>query len=72
MEKALAVAKHNVERYNTAVGVTENLFSFVEMLEFIHPTFFTGAVRLYKELGIVCIFIIINSTLMLLPFNYQK
>jgi len=48
---ALEQAKSNLINNYLVVGVTEDLESFVEVLQFLLPNFFTGAVDYLKESG---------------------
>jgi len=50
-EWALAQAKHNLVNNYAVVGVTEELDSFVQVLEHLFPTFFNGATQFLEQSG---------------------
>jgi dermatan/chondrotin sulfate uronyl 2-O-sulfotransferase UST len=47
-QELLQIAKQNVERYYTVVGITEDLESFFQLLEHYFPEMFRGAVDVYR------------------------
>ena len=49
--EALARAKYNVCRYYDSVGITEDMRSFVEVLEHLYPSLMSGIVNVYDETG---------------------
>jgi len=50
-EWALAQAKSNLVNKYAVVGVTEEMDSFVQVLEFLFPTFFKGATEFLQQSG---------------------
>ena len=49
--EALARAKYNVCRYYDSVGITEDMRSFVEVLEHLYPSLMSGIVDIYDKAG---------------------
>lgn len=47
-DRALNLAKHNVARYYMAVGPTEDLLGFFQLLEKLLPQVFRGALDIYR------------------------
>lgn len=47
-EKALALAKHNIERYYAHINVLEYIENSLELLEYNHPVIFGGITDIYR------------------------
>ncbi len=47
-EEALTQAKRNVAQYYAVIGLNENLEEFFEVLEWMFPKHFGGALNVYK------------------------
>ena len=48
-EKSLKLAKQNIRKHFSNVGLTEMMPEFFQMLEYMHPDYFTGTVDLYNK-----------------------
>ena len=45
------LAKQNIMKYHSVVGVTEELTGFYTLLEYMHPHYFKGILQYQKRLG---------------------
>ena len=45
----LQIAKHHVAKYYRVIGVTEDLESFFQLLEYEYPEMFTGALHVFRN-----------------------
>ena len=48
-DTSMAIAKNNVERYYTAVGVLEEMEKLVEILDYTYPSYFKGMLDQYRQ-----------------------
>ena len=47
--KALRLAKSNVDKYYSVVGITSELKKFFKILELMLPKFFKGVLKIYQD-----------------------
>lgn len=48
------MAKFNIERYYSVVGVLERMDQTLAVLENYVPKFFSGVTQIYNQLGMLC------------------
>ena len=52
-KESLSIAKNRIDRFYKVVGVTEDMISFLRLLEHHYPTMFSGVIDIYKKMTYV-------------------
>ena len=50
LDKTLSIAKKNIEKYYTFIGVLEYIENSVELFEYTYPTIFKGITKAYRNI----------------------